>query len=106
MVSGPGSSRPTLITARKEILVFVRKMILPLFLLVGLNAFAQKTFLITNNDPFRRPNSVSSYAIQPDGSLLLVGQFPTGGNGGGNTGDPSGGGIGIIATTRIVVTPD
>ena len=86
--------------------MFVRKIILPLFLLVSLSAFAQKTFLITNNDPFRRPNSVSSYAIQADGSLLLVGQFPTGGNGGSGSGDPSGGGIGFIATTRIVVTPD
>jgi hypothetical protein len=92
--------------AGKETPVFVRKIILPLFLLVGLSAFAQKTFLITNNDPFRRPNSVSSYAIQADGSPLLVGQFPTGGNGGGGSGDPSGDGIGFITTTRIVVTPD
>jgi 6-phosphogluconolactonase (cycloisomerase 2 family) len=92
--------------AGKEMPVFVRKIILPLFLLVSLSAFAQKTFLITNNDSFLRPNSVSTYAIQSDGSLLLVGQFPTGGNGGGNSGDPSGGGIGFISTTRIVVTPD
>jgi hypothetical protein len=92
--------------AGKETPVFVRKIILPLFLLVSLSAFAQKTFLITNNDSFLRPNSVSSYAIQTDGSLLLVGQFSTGGNGGGNSGDPSGGGIGFIPTTRIVVTPD
>jgi hypothetical protein len=92
--------------AGKETPVFVRKIILPLFLLASLNAFAQKTFLITNNDPFLRPNSVSSYAIQTDGSLLLVGQFPTGGNGGAGSGDPSGGGIGFIATTSIVVTPN
>jgi Lactonase, 7-bladed beta-propeller len=75
-------------------------------MLLGLNAFAQKTFLITNDDPFRRPNSVSTYAIQGDGSLLRVGQFPTGGMGGGNSGDPSGQGIGFITTTRIVVSPN
>ncbi|HEY7404724.1 MAG TPA: beta-propeller fold lactonase family protein [Candidatus Angelobacter sp.] len=62
--------------------------------------------MITNNDTFRRPNSVSTYAIQPDGSLLQVGQFPTGGTGGGNSGDASGQGIGFIPTTRIVVSPD
>ena len=83
-----------------------RKAVLLLFCFFSLSAFAQKTFLITNNDPFRRPNSVSTYAIQGDGSLLLVGQFPTGGTGGGNSGDPSGQGIGFITTTRIVVTSD
>ena len=83
-----------------------RKIILFLLCFVSLHAFSQKTFLITNDDPFRRPNSVSTYAIQGDGSLLLVGQFATGGNGGGGSGDPSGQGIGFIATTRIVVTPD
>lgn len=84
---------------------FLKKTLL-LFMLLSFNAFGQSNFLITNNDPFRRPNSLSTYAIQPDGSLLAVGQFPTGGTGGGNSGDPSGGGIGFIATTRIVVTPD
>jgi 6-phosphogluconolactonase len=84
-----------------------RKIVLLLLCFFSLNAFSQKSFLITNDDPFRRPNSVSTYAVQGDGSLLLVGQFPTGGNGGGNSGDPSGQGIGIsAATTRIVVTPD
>lgn len=83
-----------------------RKAILLLFCVFSLSAFAQKAFLITNNDSFLRPNSVSTYAIQADGSLLLVGQFPTGGTGGGNSGDPSGQGIGFIPTTRIVVTPD
>ncbi|MFL6388946.1 MAG: lactonase family protein [Terriglobales bacterium] len=73
---------------------------------MALNAFGQKAFLITNNDSFRRPNSVSPYAIQADGSLLRVGQFSTGGTGGGNSGDASGQGIGFITTTRIVVTPD
>jgi len=77
-----------------------------LLMVLVLNAFGQKTFLITNNDAFRRPNSISSYAIQADGSLLRVGQFPTDGTGGGNSGDPSGQGIGFITTTRIVVTPD
>jgi DNA-binding beta-propeller fold protein YncE len=71
-----------------------------------LNAVGQKSFLVTNDDPFRHANSVSTYAIQSDGSLLLVGQFPTGGNGGGNSGDPSGQGIGFIPTTRIVVSQD
>ncbi|HEY2912237.1 MAG TPA: beta-propeller fold lactonase family protein [Candidatus Angelobacter sp.] len=83
-----------------------RKIVGFLLCFFSLHAFSQKTFLITNNDPFRRPNSVSTYAIQGDGSLLLVGQFTTGGNGGGGSGDPSGQGIGFIATTRIVITPD
>jgi DNA-binding beta-propeller fold protein YncE len=86
--------------------VFARKIVLLLFLFVSLSALAQKSFLITNNDSFRRPNSISSYAIQADGSLLLVGQFPTDGNGGGNSGDPTGDGIGFIPTTRIMVTPN
>jgi hypothetical protein len=77
-----------------------------LLMFIALGAFGQKTLLITNNDSFRRPNSVSTYAIQADGSLLRVGQFATGGTGGGNSGDPSGQGIGFITTTRIVVTPD
>lgn len=77
-----------------------------MLMFMALNAFGQKAFLITNNDSFRRPNSVSTYAIQADGSLLRVGQFATGGTGGGNSGDPSGQGIGFITTTRIVVTPD
>jgi 6-phosphogluconolactonase (cycloisomerase 2 family) len=77
-----------------------------LLMFMALNAFAQKAFLATNNDSFRRPNSVSTYAIQADGSLLRIGQFATGGTGGGNSGDPSGQGIGFITTTRIVVTPD
>jgi DNA-binding beta-propeller fold protein YncE len=77
-----------------------------LLMFMALNAFGQKAFLITNNDSFRRPNSVSTYAIQADGSLLRIGQFATGGTGGGNSGDPSGQGIGFITTTRIVVTPD
>jgi 6-phosphogluconolactonase (cycloisomerase 2 family) len=84
--------------------VFSKSMLLLMF--VALNAFGQKAFLVTNNDSFRRPNSVSTYAIQADGSLLRVGQFATGGTGGGNSGDPSGQGIGFITTTRIVVTPD
>src|SRR5215472_9108184 len=84
----------------------LRKTTLTIIISLGLSAFAQNTFLITNDDPFRRPNSVSTYAIQGDGSLLRVGQFPTGGTGGGNSGDPSGGGIGFITTTRIAVTPD
>ncbi|HEX7286832.1 MAG TPA: beta-propeller fold lactonase family protein [Candidatus Angelobacter sp.] len=71
-----------------------------------LSIAAQQTFLVTNDDPFRRPNSVSTYAIQSDGSLLLVGKFPSGGAGGSGTGDPSGQGIGSIATTRIVVSQD
>jgi 6-phosphogluconolactonase (cycloisomerase 2 family) len=83
-----------------------RKIVLFLLCFFSLQAFSQKTFLLTNDDPFRRPNSVSTYAIQGDGSLLLVGQFPTGGNGGGGSGDPSGQGIGFIPTTRIAVTPD
>ncbi len=83
-----------------------RKVVLLLVCLFSLNAFSQKTFLFTNDDPFRRPNSVSTYTVQSDGSLLLVGQFPTGGNGGGNSGDPSGQGLGFIPTTRIAVTPD
>jgi len=77
-----------------------------LLMFLALNAFGQQAFLITNNDTFRRPNSVSTYAIQADGSLLRVGQFPTNGMGGGSSGDPSGQGIGFITTTRIVVTPD
>src|ERR1051325_8614125 len=84
--------------------VFSKSMLLLMFAV--LNAFGQKAFLVTNNDSFRRPNSVSTYAIQADGSLLRVGQFATGGTGGGNSGDPSGQGIGFITTTRIVVTPD
>lgn len=76
-----------------------------LLIFFSLSAFAQ-SYLITNDDPFRRPNSVSTYSIQADGSLLRIGQFPTGGNGGANSGDPSGQGIGFIPTTRIVVTPD
>src|ERR1041385_2848358 len=77
-----------------------------LLIFMAFNAFGQKAFLITNNDSFRRPNSVSTYAIQADGSLLRVGQFATGGTGGGNSGDPSGQGIGFITTTRLVVTPE
>ena len=85
----------------------IPRRIIPLLLcLFSLHAFSQKTFLITNDDPFRRPNSVSTYSVQSDGLLLLVGRFATGGNGGGNSGDPSGQGIGFIPTTRIVVTPD
>ncbi|HLY99133.1 MAG TPA: beta-propeller fold lactonase family protein [Candidatus Angelobacter sp.] len=84
----------------------LRKVTVLAIMFLGFSAFAQKTFLITNDDPFRRPNSVSTYAIQSDGSLSRVGQFPTGGKGGGGSGDPSGQGIGFIATTRIVVTPD
>ncbi|HZI58493.1 MAG TPA: beta-propeller fold lactonase family protein [Verrucomicrobiae bacterium] len=83
---------------------FGRSMLLLMFL--ALNAFGQKAFLITNNDAFHRSNSVSTYAMQADGSLLQVGQFPTGGTGGGNSGDGSGQGIGFITTPRIVVTPD
>jgi len=77
-----------------------------LLIAISLSAFGQKTFLITNDDPFRRANSVSTYAVQADGSLLKIGQFPTGGTGGGNSGDASGQGIGFITTTRIVVSAD
>jgi hypothetical protein len=61
----------------KSMNIFSKSMLL--LMLVALNAFGQKAFLVTNNDSFRRPNSVSTYAIQADGSLLRVGQFATGG---------------------------
>jgi hypothetical protein len=79
-----------------------RKIIPLLLCLFSLHAFSQKTFLITNDDPFRRPNSVSTYSVQSDGSLLLVGRFATGGNGGGNSGDPSGQGIGHLEAWALM----
>jgi 6-phosphogluconolactonase (cycloisomerase 2 family) len=94
------------LTSDQENIVNSHRRLLFLLVWFSLSAFGQKTFLITNDDPFRRPNSVSTYAIQADGSLLKIGQFPTGGTGGGNSGDPSGQGIGFIPTTRIVVSSD
>jgi 6-phosphogluconolactonase (cycloisomerase 2 family) len=89
-----------------------RKTIFALTLLFGLTSFGQKSLIITHDDPFSNPNlppkpdTLSTYAVQPDGSLLLIGSFPTGLNGAGGSGDSNGGGISFIPTRKIAVSGD
>jgi len=89
-----------------------RKFAIALVLLLSIRLFAQKSLIITHDDPFSNPNlspspdTLSTYAVQPDGSLLLVGSFPTGTSGGAGSGDANGEGISFIPTRRIAVSGD
>lgn len=88
----------------------LRKVVVALMMLFSVGVFAQKSLIITHDDPFSNPNlapssdTLSTYAVQPDGSLLLIGSFPTGTNGGAGSGDANGGGISFIPTRKIAIS--
>jgi hypothetical protein len=74
-------------------------------------ALARRSLIIKHDDPFvfkqpRKPDTLSTYALQPDGSLLWMGSFPTGANGGAGSGDAIGGVISFIPTRKIAISGD
>jgi hypothetical protein len=97
----------------------LRKLTFVCMLFFAVSVFAQRSLIITHDDPVLiqqqpgggatvtpQPDTLSSYAVQPDGSLLLVGSFPTGLNGGASAGDANGGGVGFIPLRKIAVSGD
>lgn len=78
--------------------MFSRTFTLIVTLLFAKVLFAQNGFVYANDDSFFDPNTVSSLAIQTNGSLTQVGSFLTGGQGNG--------GSGFDAVRRIIVSPD
>lgn len=78
--------------------MFLRRLIVVSILLYASASFGQNGFVLTNDEAFFQPNTVSVMSIQNDGSLLRVGKFLTGG--GGNAGN------GFDAVRRIIVSPD